>query len=136
MPKLSKIQVCYFFEIFQEKYRLKLKQISLKVSFKLIQWFLLGWTRIPKISKTESLECLAISHKRSWRDEVDFLHADKHFSFYKLAFWFLMEVTRHVESTQNKKLVIFLQCLKKRIFNFVCGEQKLCIQKVTRDKFF
>ena len=54
MPKLPKIQVCYFFEISQEKIRLKLifcMQIGLKVSVKLIQWFLLRWTRITKISK-------------------------------------------------------------------------------------
>ena len=57
-------------------------------------------------------------------DGVHFLHVDKHLSFYKLGFLFLMEVTRHVQRTQNKKLVIFLQCLKKIIFNFVCGEQK------------
>ena len=68
MPKLRKIQVCYFFEISQERSRLKLifcMQISLKVSFKLIKWFLLGWISIRKISKIESLECLTISRKRS-----------------------------------------------------------------------
>ena len=36
-----------------------------------------------------------------------------------------------------RKLVMFLQYLqKKRLFNFVCGETKLCIQKVTGDNFF
>ena len=34
-----------------------------------------------------------------------FLHADKHQSFDKLALIFLMEATRHVQSTQNRKLV-------------------------------
>ena len=57
-------------------------------------------------------------------DGIHFLHADKYFGFYKLEFSFLMEVTRHVQSAKNKKLVVFLQYLKKRIFNFVCGEQK------------
>ena len=38
---------------------------------------------------------------------VHFLHADEQ-SFYKLGLLFLMEVARYVESTQNRKLVIFL----------------------------
>ena len=37
------------------------------------------------------------------------MHADEHQSFYKLGLLFLMEVARYVQSTQNRKLVIFLQ---------------------------
>ena len=38
---------------------------------------------------------------------------------------YLIKVTRHVQSTQNRKLVTFLQYLnKKRLFDFVCGEWK------------
>ena len=33
-------------------------------------------------------------------------------SFYKLALSFLMEVARLVQNTQNRKLVIFLQCIE------------------------
>ena len=63
-------------------------------------------------------------------DGVHFLHADKHLCFYKLALSFLMEVTRHVQSTGNKKLVLFLQNLKeKMLFNFVRGEQKTLYSK-------
>ena len=43
------------------------------------------------------------------RNVVHFLHVDKHQSFCKLGLSFLMEVARHVHSTQNRKLVIFLQ---------------------------
>ena len=43
------------------------------------------------------------------------LHVDKDQSFYKLALLFLMEMVRHVQSTQNRKLVIFLQYLKKKV---------------------
>ena len=46
-------------------------------------------------------------------ERVHFLHADKHRSFYKLALSFLVEVTRHVQSTQNRKLIMFMQYLKK-----------------------
>ena len=34
---------------------------------------------------------------------------DKHQSLYKLTLLFLMEVARHIQSTQSRKLVIFLQ---------------------------
>ena len=48
-------------------------------------------------------------------DGIHFLHADKHQSFYKLAFLLLMELARYVQSTQNRKLVIFLQYFKKKV---------------------
>ena len=38
------------------------------------------------------------------KKEVDFVHADKHQSF----LLFFMEVVRHAQSTQNRKLAIFL----------------------------
>ena len=34
--------------------------------------------------------------------------------YVKLAFSFLMEVARHVQSTQNRKLVMFLQYLQEK----------------------
>ena len=37
------------------------------------------------------------------------MHADEHQSLYKLGLLFLMEMARHVQSNQNRKLVIFLQ---------------------------
>ena len=54
----------------------------------------------------------AISLQYLWKkvgDRVHFLHAEEHKSYYKLALSFLMEVVRHVQGTQNRKLVIFLQ---------------------------
>ena len=48
-------------------------------------------------------------------DGVNSLHTGKHQSFYKLALSFLMEVPRHVQSIQNRKLVIFLQYTKKKV---------------------
>ena len=47
--------------------------------------------------------------RKEVRNGVHFLHADKHQSFYKLASSFLMEVVRHVQSTQNKKLMLFVK---------------------------
>ena len=46
---------------------------------------------------------------------VHFLYADKHQSFCKLALSFLMEMARHVQSSQKGKLVIFLQYIKKKV---------------------
>ena len=43
------------------------------------------------------------------------MHADKHQNFYKLTLLFLMEVARHVQSTQNRKLVNFLQYITKKV---------------------
>ena len=50
--------------------------------------------------------------RREFRDEVEFLQVDKHQSFSKLVLLFLIEVARHVQSTQDSKLVIYI-ILKK-----------------------
>ena len=50
-----------------------------------------------------------ISQKKKVRNRVHFLHADERQSFYKLGLLLLMEVTRYVQSTENRKLVIFMQ---------------------------
>ena len=64
------------------------------------------WSSILKVLKvTHSQYFYDVSKKV--RDEVHFLHADKNQSFYKLTLSFLMEVTRHVQSTQNRKFIIF-----------------------------
>ena len=47
--------------------------------------------------------------------ELNFLCAYKYQSFFKFALLFLMEVVRHVQSIQNRKLVIFLQYVKKKV---------------------
>ena len=47
------------------------------------------------------------------------MHADKHQNFYKLALSFLMEVAKHVQSTQNRKLVQFLQYIKKKVLQLL-----------------
>ena len=61
--------------------------------------------------------------KKEVRDGVQFLHEGKHQSFYKLVLVFLMEVARHVQSTQNRKLLILKYLKKKSIataFVFYC----------------
>ena len=51
--------------------------------------------------------------------ELIFLHTNKHQSFYKLALLFLMKVARHVQSTLNRKFLIFLQYIKKKVLHFL-----------------
>ena len=56
--------------------------------------------------------------KKEVTDGVYFLHADKQ-SFYKLALWFWKEVARHVQSIQNRNLLIFLQHVKKTVLKLL-----------------
>ena len=68
--------------------------------------------------------------KREVRDEVDFLHADKHQSFlqvdfntlvikvsYKVMLSLLMCMIKHSQSTQSNKFAISLQYLKKKVWD-------------------
>ena len=70
--------------------------------------------------------------KKEVRDEVDFLHADKHQSFlqvdfntlgikvsYKVILSLLMGMIKYSQSTQSNKFAISLQYLKKEIRNGV-----------------
>ena len=59
--------------------------------------------------------------KKEVRNGDHFWHADKRQSFYKLVLSFLMEVARHVQNTQNRKLVIFLQNIRKNVATAVCS---------------
>ena len=52
-------------------------------------------------------------------DGVYFIHADKRQSFHKLVLSFLMERARHVQNTQNRQLVIFLQYNKKKVLQLL-----------------
>ena len=50
-----------------------------------------------------------------------FWYADKRQSFYKLVLSLLMEVTRHVQNTQNGKLVIYSQYVRKNVAAAFCS---------------
>ena len=69
-----------------------------------------------KHSKSTESNKLSLQYlEKEVRDGVHILHADKHQSSYKLALLILMEVARHVQCAQNKKLLIYLQYLKKKV---------------------
>ena len=97
-------------------------QMNIKVSYRLIstlwaskmptRWYYhycWVWSSILKVLKVISLQYLYNISKKEVRKGVHFLHADEHQSFYKLRLLLLMEVARYAQSTQNRKLVIFLQ---------------------------
>ena len=56
---------------------------------------------------------ISLHLKKEVRNEGHFWHADKRQSFYKLVLSFSVEVATHVENTQNRKFVTFLQYMKK-----------------------
>ena len=76
--------------------------------------------------------------KKEVRDEVDFLHADKHQSFlqvdfntlgikvsYKVVLSLLMGMIKHSQSTQSNKFAVSLQYLKKKLgMEFIFSMQR------------
>ena len=96
MPKLPKITSLLFLcNIFKKIEWWSCTQISMKDYYKLIVWFWWGWSSIPKVPKILSLQCLYnISEKKlkmklifcMQKNEVDFLHAEKHQSVLKFYF--------------------------------------------------
>ena len=178
MTKLPKITGLLFLcNILREKWVMKsifCMQVSMKVSYKLILWFLMGmikqngsqnnkftmylqylkkygvkrdevdffwswvsyklisilwasnfptrwyyrhwraWSSILKVLKVSSLQYLYNILKKKLGMEFIICMQINIQRFYKLALSFLMEVARHVQSTQNKKLIIFLQYTKKK----------------------
>ena len=101
VPKVAIFQCLY--NISKTKLTFSI-QISIKVSYKVI---LSWWMGMTKQSQSTRCNKFTISWKRSY--EWSNFYANKHQSFYKLALSFLMEVARHVQSTQHRNLVIFLQ---------------------------
>ena len=87
--------------------------LDIKVSYKVILLLLMGMIKHSQNTQSNKFAISLQYFKKKIKNGVNFLHADKHQSFYKLALSFLAEVTRHNQSTQNRKLVMFLQNLKK-----------------------
>ena len=80
--------------------------LVIKVSY---NWW--AWSSILKVIKPSSLQYLySISKKNLGMEFIFCMQINT--SFYKLALSFLMEVTSIVQNTQNRKMVIFLQCIE------------------------
>ena len=77
----------------------------IKVSYKVILSLLAGMTKHSQSTQSRKFAVSFQYLKKEVRHGVHFLHADKH----HLTLLFLMEASRQVQSTQNRKLVIFFQ---------------------------
>ena len=97
------------------------KTLGIKVSYEVMLLLLMGMIKHSQSTQGRLQYLYNISKKKkkkNW-DGVYFLHSDKHQSFYKLVLLFLMDVARHVQSTQNRNLVIFLQYINKKVLQLL-----------------
>ena len=83
--------------------------LSIKVSYKVILSLLMGMIKYSQNTRRNKFAISLQYLKKEVRNRVHFLHADKHQSFYKFTLSFSAEVARHIQSIQNRKLVMFLQ---------------------------
>ena len=88
----------------------------------------MGMAKHPQSSQNSKLPMSLQYFKKEVRDEVDFLHADKHQDFpqvdfytlsikviYKVILSLLMGMIKHSQSTQINKISIALQYLKNEV---------------------
>ena len=134
----------------QEKLDMKLifcMQINTKVSYKLTstlwasqfpaRWYYYYWWTEPSILKSRKFTISLQYLKEEVKNGVYFLHVDKHQKFCKLALSSLTEVARHVQCTQNRKLVIFFQCIEKKVSQLLlCSIVMETVQNFTEVQSF
>ena len=89
--------------------------LSIKVSYKVILSLLMGMIKYSQNTRRNKFTISLQYLKKEVRNRVHFLHADKHQSFYKFTLSFSAEVARHIQSIQNRKLVMFLQYREKKV---------------------
>ena len=82
--------------------------LGIKDAYNVILSLLLGMIKHLQSTQSNKFAIPLQYLKKEVRKGAHFLHADEQ-SFYKLGLLFLMDVARYVQSTQNRKLVIFLQ---------------------------
>ena len=82
---------------------------------------LIGTVKHSQSTGNHKFAIASLYIKKEVRDGIHFLHENKYQSFYKLAVLFLNEVVRQAQSTQYKKLGIFLQDIKNKVLQlFLC----------------
>ena len=89
--------------------------LSIKVSYNVILSLLMGMIKYSQNTRRNKFAISLQYLKKEVRNRVHFLHADKHQSFYKFTLSFSAEVARHIQSIQNRKLVMFLQYREKKV---------------------
>ena len=61
--------------------------------------------------------------KKEVRDEIDFLHADKHESLLQIDNMTLIEIIKHSQSSENTKVTVSLQYIKKNVRELIFSLQ-------------
>ena len=117
LKKELKAEVDFFMQSFQKVY---FNTLSIKVAYKVHIIIVNGH---DQVFSNHSNKCaISLQYlKKEIRNGDHFWHPDKRQSFYKLVLSFLMEVARHVQNTQNRKLVIFLQYIRKNVATALCS---------------
>ena len=94
--------------------------LGIKVSCKVILSLLMGMIKHSQNSQSNKQFAITFQYlKKEVRNGVRFLHADKHQHFCKFGLLFSVEVARHIQSTENRKLIMFLQYLKKNVLQLL-----------------
>ena len=107
--KNFKLKLIFYMQSFQKVY---FNTLSIKVAYKVDIIIINGHDQV--FSNYSNKFAIPLQYlKEEIRNRDHFWHADKRQSFYKLVLSFLMEVGRLVQNTQNIKLVIFLQYIRK-----------------------
>ena len=78
---------------------------------------LMGMIKHSHITQSNKFAISSQYVKKEVSNGGDIWHADKRQSFFKLVLSFLKKVARQVQNTRNKKLVVFLQYIKKNCHN-------------------
>ena len=130
MPNLHKITSLLFLcNIFRKKWVIKLiflqMQISMKVSYKLILWFLMQLVKHSQSSQNSKFPMPLQYIKKEVRNEVYFLLADKNQSLLQFDFntlgikvsckVILSLLKGMIKHSQSNRFAISLQCLKKEV---------------------
>ena len=118
--------------------------LLIKVTNKLTLWFLMETVKHSQSFQNSNFT-MSLQYLKKVRDEIVFLHVDKHQRFlqvyfntlsikvfYKVMLLLLMGMTKHSQRTQSNKFAISLQYLKKGVKNGIL--YSLCFHKVTGDK--
>ena len=81
-------------------------KIYIKIFYKLVVSFLLVIARL--VQSTQNKFAISLQYlKKEGRGEVDFLHADKNQTSYKLILSILVEMASHTQSTQSNNFAKF-----------------------------
>ena len=109
--KNLKLKLTFSMQSFQ---KVHFNILSIKIAYKVDIIIINGHDQV--FSNYSNKFAISLQYlKKEIRNGDHFWHADKRQSFYKLVLSFLMEVARHVQNTQNRKLVMFLQYIRKNV---------------------